>query len=139
MHPDGQPPHILVLDDSPAILELKQEIFEDEGFRLSTRILHETDLEKVVSLGPDLVIMGYTSDAESALLHQLTTDARTAHLPVVLCTGAVRQVEVIKPELEAMGVRIIYKPFDIEHLVHVVRGALGLGAGSDESLPPRSA
>lgn len=137
MYSDGQPPHILVVNDSPAILDLKREIFEEEGFRLTTRITHETGLKEIVSFAPDLVILGCGLEGESALLHQLRTNSRTKHLPVVLCTGAVRQTEVNKPELEALGVAVVYKPFDIDHLVHVVRSALGLGVASDESTPPQ--
>lgn len=138
MHPDGRSPHILVVNDSPEVLDLKREIFEDEGFRLTTRITHDTDLEEVVSLAPDLVIIDYSSEGESALLHQVTTNSRTAQIPVVLCTGAVRQVEAIKPELDARGVAVVYKPFDIDYLVRVVRDQLGLGVASDESVPPRA-
>lgn len=138
MHLDGQAPHILVINDSPEILDLEQEIFADEGFRVTTRITHDTNLEEIVQIAPDLIIVDYSTEAESNRLYHLTTDLRTEQIPVVLCTGAVRHVEAIKPELDAMGVAIVFKPFDIEHLVRVVRERLGLGFDAQESLPPRS-
>lgn len=137
MNSDGQPPHILVVDDAPEILILKREIFEEEGFRVTTRIAHDTALDEIIQIAPDLIIIDYSTEAESNRLHQLTTDLRTEQIPVVLCTGAVRQIEAIRPELDARGVVVVFKPFEIEHLVHVVREVLGLGLDGEESPPSR--
>ena len=138
MHPDSQPPHILVVNDSPGILSLQREIFEEEGFRVTTLITSETHLDEIIYLAQDLVILNYSTEAESHLLQHLTDGAPFDHIPVVLCTGAVRQIEAIRPHLDAIGVGIVYKPFEIEHLLDVVREKLGLGSDPKESLPPRS-
>lgn len=135
---DGQQRHILVINDAPEILILKREIFEEEGFHVTTLITSKTDLDEIVQIAPDLIILDYSTEAESDLLHQLTSDTRVAHTPLILCTGAVRQIEAIKPELDTLGVAVVYKPFDIEHLLEVVRHSLGLGSESTESPPPRS-
>lgn len=136
---DGQQPHILVVNDSPEILALKREIFEEEGFQVSTRINRDVDLDEIVRIGPNLVILDYSDEAESALLGQLRGDLRTASIPIVLCTGAIRKVEEIRPQIEAMGVRVVYKPFDIEDLVGVVREALDMDSERQESPPPGAA
>ena len=138
MSADSQPPLILVVNDSPEILDLKREIFEDEGFRVTTRITHETNLEEIVQIAPDLVITDYSSETQTGLLQHLTIDAPLGRVPIVLCTGAVREVEAARSHLDTLGVAIVFKPFEIEHLVHVVRGALGLGSGSEEALPPQA-
>jgi two-component system response regulator VicR len=136
MNADGQAPHILVINDSPEILALKREIFEDEGFRVTTWDTSEAELDKIIQIAPDLIILDYSSETESGLLQQLSTDPRTERIPLVLCTGARRQVEEMKPDLDAMGVAVVYKPFDIEDLVQTVREGLGLASESQESLPP---
>ncbi|HEV2073172.1 MAG TPA: response regulator [Thermomicrobiales bacterium] len=136
---DGQQPHILVVNDSPEILALKREIFEEEGFQVSTRINRDVDLDEIVRIGPNLVILDYSDEAESALLGQLRGDPRTASIPIVLCTGAIRKVEEIRPQIEAMGVRVVYKPFDIEDLVGVVREALDMDSERQETPPPGAA
>ena len=135
MHLDGQRPHILAINDSLEILILVREIFEEEGFRVTTRIVDDTHLEEIVQLAPDLIILNYRSEAELALWQRLTTDPRTHPVPIILCTGAVRQIKAIKPELDVMGINVVYKPFDIEHLVLVVRKRLGLEAETEESHP----
>ena len=136
MSSDGQAPHLLAVNDSPEILMLLREIFDDEGFHVTTRINGETDLDEISEIAPGLVILDYSSETETGLLHRLTTDPRTEAIPVILCTGAVRAIEALKPELEMLDVAVVYKPFDIEHLVRVVRERLGLGTESEESHPP---
>jgi two-component system response regulator VicR len=136
---DGQQPHILVVNDSPEILALKREIFEEEGFQVSTRINRDVDLDEIIRIGPNLVILDYSNEAESALLGQLRTHPRTASIPIVLCTGAIREIEEIRPQIEAMGVGVVYKPFDIEDLVGVVREALDMGPERQEIPPPGAA
>ena len=52
-------------------------------------------------------------------------DRDTATVPVVLCTGAVREVEALAPHLQDMGIGVVLKPFNIYHLVDVIAEALG--------------
>lgn len=137
MNSDGQSPHILVINDSREILALKREILEDEGFRVTTRITGEIHLDEIAHIEPSLVIFDYTSEIESNLLQHLTVDSSLSLIPIVLCTGAVREVTAIRPRLDAMGIAVVFKPFDIDHLVSVVRQRLGLASDREESLPPR--
>lgn len=134
---DCQARHILAVNDSPEVLALLREVFEEEAYRVSTRINGETHLEEITQIAPDLVILDYSSETESTLLQQLTTDPRTQRIPIILCTGAVRKVEQIKPQLEMLGVAVVYKPFDIEHIVRIARDELGPASDQKESLPPR--
>lgn len=135
---DGQSPHIMVIDDSPEILALKREIFEEEGFQVTTRITTDTHVDEITELAPDLIILDYSSESEKGLLQRLTVELPLGQTPVMLCTGAIREVEAIKPHLDAIGVSVIYKPFQIEHLVNMARGRLGLGIEAEESLPPQA-
>ncbi len=48
----------------------------------------------------------------------------TAALPVVICTGALRQVEELEGHLKALGVEVVLKPLHIEGLLGAVRRAL---------------
>jgi DNA-binding response OmpR family regulator len=123
---DGQPPHILVVDDSPEILELKDDILESEGFRVSTMLRTDARLEEILSVKPNLLVMDYVPVDASSLMHDVATDPRTKHIPVLMCTGAIREVEAVKHELDALGVKIIFKPFDIDELIALVRDSLRL-------------
>jgi DNA-binding response OmpR family regulator len=48
----------------------------------------------------------------------------TSQIPILLCTGAIKQVEGLKTRLHDMQVRAIYKPFNIEELTREVAAAL---------------
>ena len=138
MSSDGQQAHILAINDSLEILVLMREIFEEEAFRFTMRLNSQTDLDEIVQISPGLIILDYSSETETGLLHRLTTDPSTEQIPIILCTGAVREIEALQPELDLRGVAVVHKPFDIEHLVRVVREALGLDFDTEESLPSRS-
>jgi two-component system OmpR family response regulator len=126
MSTDGQQPHILVVDDSPEILDLKDDILEGEGFRVSTRLRRDTGLSEVMEQCPHLLVMDYVHQDQSSLMHDVATDPHTRHIPILLCTGAIREVEAIRSELDAMGIRVIFKPFDIDYLIALVRESMGL-------------
>jgi CheY-like chemotaxis protein len=133
MHADGQQPHILCINHVPDILALMKNLLEDEGFRVTTQNQLDKDLDAIADLAPDVIIIDYmwaSSDDEWSLLILLTMHPRTRHIPVVLCTGAVLQAKEMQEHLTEMGIRVVLKPFDIDHLVQVVHEALEAGTGS---------
>lgn len=127
MHGINHQPHILALDDSPAILTLYQELLGDERYRVSTGSYASYDLDQIATVRPDVVILdfmwGDSMDPVSAL-EALRADSRINTIPLVLCTGAQRQVEPIRPQLEEMGVQVVSKPFDIDALLRAVAQSL---------------
>jgi DNA-binding response OmpR family regulator len=112
---------------------LKDDILEAEGFRVSTMLRRDTGVSEIVAMKPDLLVMDYVPPEESSLLQDAATDPRTRQIPILLCSGAIREVEAIMPELDALGVTVIFKPFDIDDLIAVVHEAMGLPVDSDES------
>jgi CheY-like chemotaxis protein len=58
------------------------------------------------------------------LLQVLEMDRTTRDTPVIVCTGAVRQVTELGGHLETMKVQVVLKPFDIDHLISVVKTML---------------
>lgn len=135
--------HILAGDDSPAILALLQEVLEDEGYRVSVS-REALGLDEVKRIDPDLVILDHllTDGVGSGwhLLRDLRADPITAHLPVILCTGAVERVTAEAEYLASVDATVVLKPFDIDDLLAVVSGAwsrrpLSLIAPSDAATP----
>jgi CheY-like chemotaxis protein len=128
MHADGQQPHILCVNHSPEILSLLRDLLEEEGFRVTTRSHADKDLDHIAGLKPDLITLDYmwaTVDDDWSMLQLLKLDRRTREIPIILCTGAVREVEALAEYLQTMEVSIVYKPFDIDRLVGAVHEALG--------------
>ena len=122
---EARQPHILIIDSAPAILELLRELFEGEGFRVSTRSVVPSRLEEVKELQPSLIIFDHLRQGETgwSLLCSLQRDADMRAVPVVLCTGAMREVEERADHLVAAGVAVVRKPFDIDELMTVVENA----------------
>lgn len=123
---DTQRKRILAVNDDPAILELFHDLLSDEGYDVTTdtflgdtRELHHT----ILDMQPDLVILDFIIGDEGGgwqLLQTLQMDPKTEKIPIVVCTGAVKQVDELSAHLEKMGIKVVIKPFNIDHLYKVV-------------------
>lgn len=115
--------HVLVINDTPAILDLFRDLLEEAGYRVSLHAFvgdADAKLAEVRHLQPDLVILDYIVGGEAIgwqFLQLLKMDRRTRTIPVIICTGAIRQVEELRAHLLEMNVRVVLKPFDIDHLL----------------------
>ena len=115
--------HIFVINDTIAILELFTALLEDEGYRVTTdgfEIEMVELLSRVKADRPDLVVLDFLIQDEGKgwqFLQMLKMDRETRDIPVVVCTAAVKLVEDLQTHLDAMGVGVVLKPFDIEHLL----------------------
>jgi CheY-like chemotaxis protein len=118
--------HILVVNDDPAILELFHELLDDAGYRVSLdKFARQTGelLESIKELRPDLMILDFIIGGEASgwqLLQAAQMDRATRDIPVVVCTAAVKQVTELSVHLDEMGVHVVIKPFDIDHLLEIV-------------------
>jgi DNA-binding response OmpR family regulator len=114
--------HILIVDDSVEYLNFMQLLLGAEGFRAeiapSTAVMQEC-LERS---SPDLIIsdVRMPGNGAFAVLDILRANERTRSIPVLLCTGAVQEVEEEAERLEREGIEVLFKPFDIEVLLERV-------------------
>ncbi|HEV2073496.1 MAG TPA: response regulator [Thermomicrobiales bacterium] len=136
MEPSDQK-HILAMNESDDVLKLFRELLEDEGYRVTMQPYLDKDLGRIEVTAPDLILLDYMwagDDAGWALLQMLKLHPATSQIPILLCTGAVKQVEGLKTHLHDMQVRVIYKPFNIEELTREVAAALEAAAPEPEHL-----
>jgi CheY-like chemotaxis protein len=129
MSADHQAPHILCINHSPEVLGLLRDLLEEEGYRVTTQSHTDRDLDHVVDLHPDLITLDYmwsSFDDDWSFLQLLRLDRRTRAIPMILCTGAVREVQALEEHLMTMGVSVVFKPFDIEQFVAAVNETLGI-------------
>ena len=112
--------HVLVINDTPEILDLFRELLEEAGYRVSVdrfTLALDKQLAETKRLKPDLVVLDYIIGAEGLgwqFLQLLKMDRETRPIPVLICTAAVQQVESLRPHLEELGVAVVLKPFDID-------------------------
>ncbi|MDQ3467373.1 MAG: response regulator [Chloroflexota bacterium] len=118
--------HVLVVNDTPEILDLFREILEEEGYRVTLYSYAFRDLDDIKRDRPDLIILDFIIGGEDRgwqLLQKLKMDQATATLPVVVCTAAIRMVRDLEGHLKAKNVAVVLKPFDIDDLVIEVKNA----------------
>src|SRR3954454_10331010 len=95
--PNGYQPHILAINNDLAVLALFRDLLGEAGYQVSTQTYVDRDLAQIKSLKPDLIVldcMWANEDASWSLLQMLRMDPATAPIPIVLCTGAVREVKL---------------------------------------------
>lgn len=115
--------HIFVINDTVAILEMFRLMLEDEGYRVTT---DGFSVELVEMLGrikeakPDLIVLDFVILDEGKgwqFLQLLKMERETRYIPVIVCTAAAKLVEELQTHLDKMGVVVVLKPFDIDHLL----------------------
>lgn len=129
---------ILAINDDPAILNLFRDLLGDEGYRVVLNQFSRTTtdlMNDIRSVQADLIVMDFIIGGEGTgwqLLQAVRMDRSTRHIPVVVCTGAAKQIEELSGHLDEMNVRVVLKPFDIDHLLEIVK--LGLIDGDLPSI-----
>lgn len=122
---EPRPKKILVVNDTQEILDLFRDIFEEEGYEVFLYSYTFNDLVEIKRVKPDLVILDYLIGGEDygwQMLQKLKMDQATANIPVIVCTGALRQVRELEGHLKEKGVAVVLKPFDIDDLLRAVNG-----------------
>jgi len=123
--------HLLVVNDTPAILQVFRDLFEDEGFRVTVDTFSSFDSGtkylEIKTLAPDVIILDFLIGGEPLgwqLLQLLRMDRETAKIPVVICTAAVRQVAELESHLLTLRVQVVLKPFEIDDMIAAVHQAM---------------
>lgn len=122
------PTRVLVVNDTPEILDMFRVLLEEEGgYDVVLYSFAVMDMREIESVAPDLIILDYVFGRENLgwqMLQKLKMDRKTATVPVIICTAAIKEVQEIEGYLQAQGVRVVPKPFDIDTLLETVKLAL---------------
>jgi DNA-binding response OmpR family regulator len=117
---------ILIMDDDPTIADLLTEALADEGYEtfMTTQSLRFYDALREHQ--PDLILldlmMPYLDGRDELKLMAMGSDRR---IPVIVVTADVSAVNHEKELYEAGVAHIIYKPFDLDKLVDLVKQTIG--------------
>ncbi len=125
---------ILVVDDDDALRHLLQVLLESDGYTVVTAASTQAALAALREreIAPDLVLcdVRLPDAAPFALVDHLASDPATMHLPLVVCSGAVRELEQAGERLAQPHVAVLLKPFDIDALLATVARLLRSTAGT---------
>jgi len=120
---------ILVVNDTQDILDLFRRLLEEEGYEAVLSGSPVQQVSEIERINPDLVILDFIFGGEKfgwQMLQMLKMQHSTAKIPVIVCTAAVAIVREQEGYLTSKGIRVIYKPFDIDELLDSVKQALNL-------------
>ena len=122
--PQNTSKHVLVVNDTEEILELFQLILHDEaGYEVTITSYQPHMVEHVKEIKPDLIISDHVFGEEKIgfqFLQRLKMDRKTADIPVIICSGAIRELKEQEGYLTAKNVGVLYKPFDVDELLDMV-------------------
>jgi two-component system, chemotaxis family, chemotaxis protein CheY len=117
-------PHILIIDDDPAIRAILTEVLVDEGYIVVTANNGAEGLAAVVGARPDLVLLDMRMPVLDGWDFARAIGERGISLPIVVMTAA----QEARQWSQEIGVTwVLAKPFDLDELLQVVEHALKHG------------
>lgn len=111
---------VVLIQDNEDILEIMDQVLEDEGFDVTSSLTTEP-IEKIDEIEPDVVIVddhirGTKKGAK--VIEELKSDPETEDISAVLTSTSNDLPQKAK---ECKADDYIEKPFDIDHMIDVVR------------------
>ena len=118
---------ILVVNDTQEILELFRMLLEEEGYEVILSGFPVQQISDVERINPDLIILDFVFGDQKIgwqMLQMLKMHRSTESIPVIVCTAALDMVREQEGYLVSQGVHVVFKPFDIDHLMANVKQLL---------------
>lgn len=118
---------ILVINDDESILEVFQMVLEQEGYEVHLSTVSYEDVKGVEALDPSLIILDVKLGRHYegfVLLEKLKLYPPTRPIPVILCSAAVEEIRQREDTLRHKGIPVLYKPFELDELLHVIEQCL---------------
>lgn len=120
---------ILVVNDTEEILQIFMDILSPEGYDVVLYSYAINDMDEVMRIKPDLVILDLIFGQEKSgwqMLQKMKMTRGTATIPIIICTAATKEVREVQGYLQAKGVSLVAKPFDIDDLLAAIKRAFEL-------------
>ena len=117
-------PRILIVDDTPALLDVIRKCLQDEGYHVRTCLESRYAVAMAREDRPDVIMLDVVMPEVSGweVLASLREDPAFRRTPVIVCTAYV--VEAMGRLAELKGpdqhLGLLPKPFELEELIEVV-------------------
>ena len=119
---------IVIVEDDFDLSRVIKDMLEDLGHEVVSYVQPSPDIpEHLKMYGADLLVVDArlnTSISGWEIIRAVRADPETEDLPIIVCSGAVDQIEDHRAELEAFGVPALVKPFDLDDLETLVNRML---------------
>ena len=124
---------ILVLEDDDETLALLSLVLRGEGYEVLERDLLLEHFAEVQYLAPALLIVDVFQGVKPTgweFIQTLKAHAATASIPILLSTAGSLTPEQLD-QSQQQGIPVIYKPFDLTELLHLVQSLVGSSSPAD--------
>ena len=111
---------IVLIQDNEDILNIMDEVLEDEGFDVTSSLTTEP-IEKIEEIDPNLVIVDEHIKGRkkgSKVIKELKSDPETEDISAVLTSTS---IDLPAKANECKADDFIEKPFDLDHMIDVVK------------------
>lgn len=116
---------ILIMDDDPTIADLLREALADEGYETHMTTQSLRFFDAVTEVQPNLILldlmMQYLDGRDELKLMEMGS----FNIPVIVVTAFLDADKEAEDFRKAGVVHIVYKPFDLDQLVELVKETIG--------------
>ena len=116
--------HVFAINESPEFLNIVRELFQEEGYNVTTTNFAPNSFAQIEALQPDALIIDIAIGQEAGwdLLEQLGGDADTAGIPALVVSTDPRLLDRAEAHAARYGThRFLAKPLDLEAMLEAVR------------------
>lgn len=120
----ARPKHVFAINASPEFLNIVRELFQEEGYHVTTTNFAPNSFAQIEALQPDALIIDVAIGQEAGweLLEQLGADADTAGIPALVVSTDPWLLERAEAQANRYGHhRFLAKPLDLEAMLKAIR------------------
>jgi CheY-like chemotaxis protein len=112
-----------IVDDDQTFLDLASWLIRDRGWEAVLLAGETGAFEALVHANLDLIMLDVRMESSNSgwsLLSQLERDPRTRDVPIIICSAALDDIRSHEEWLQARGIFVLNKPFEIDVLYHLM-------------------
>lgn len=117
-------PRIVVVEDDYDLSRIMKDMLEDVGYEVVSYVQPSPDIPEHLKIyRADLLVVDARLNESIdgwEIIDCLKADPELRDLPIIVASGATDQVEAHRAQLEAEGIPILIKPFDLDDLEALV-------------------
>ena len=120
--------HIFAINGAPEFLNVIRDLFQDEGYNVTTTNFVPNSFEQIAALHPDALIVDIVVGQRAGweLLEQVNAEAATTGIPVLIVSTDPRLLERALEQATRYGQnRCLIKPFGLDEILGHIREMVG--------------
>jgi CheY-like chemotaxis protein len=120
--------HVFVINGSPDFLDIVRELFQEEGYNVTTTNFVPRSFEQIEALQPDVLIVDVVLGKQAGweLLERLHSDAATTGIPVLVVSTDPALLVKAQEQAERYGHHTyLEKPFSIDAILAEIEALIG--------------